>query len=229
MKAIKNLKQDILFLLVVLLAYATDMSAAKQRAELARFNQLSDAALLARGKQLVQANQGKMALSCFELLQNRGDRVSPQLRAECDHQAGLVFYANDNYSKAMENFMNCMDLCEKQRLDSLLALTYKDIGNIYSMFGDYDQSVPLYKKALKMARAQGNLSLANKMLNNLIFAYQPKTPLRQYRQWYRELCSHKEQRPRYRYDVLLAAGVIEDYAKNMSEAIRLYKQAANYA
>ena len=229
MKAIKNLKQDILFLLVVLLAYATDMSAAKQRAELARFNQLSDAALLARGKQLVQANQGKLALSCFELLQNRGDRVSPQLRAECDHQAGLVFYANDNYSKAMENFMNCMDLCEKQRLDSLLALTYKDIGNIYSMFGDYDQSVPLYKKALKMARAQGNLSLANKMLNNLIFAYQPKTPLRQYRQWYRELCSHKEQRPRYRYDVLLAAGVIEDYAKNMPEAIRLYKQAANYA
>lgn len=67
MKAIKNLKQDILFLLVVLLAYATDMSAAKQRAELARFNQLSDAALLARGKQLVQANQENWpsaALSC---------------------------------------------------------------------------------------------------------------------------------------------------------------------
>ena len=206
-----------------------NMSAAKQRAELSRYNQLSDAALLEKGKQLANSNNVKLALNCFELLQNRGDRVLPDLRAECEHEAGLLFYASNNYSKAMENFMNSMDLCEKFHLDSLLSLVYKDIGNIYSMFGDYDQSVSLYKKTLKMARQRGDRQLANKMLNNLIFAYQNKTPLSQYRQWYRELCQYKEQRVRYTYDVLLAGGVIEDYAHNRPKAIKHYKQAALYA
>lgn len=75
-----------------------NMSAAKQRAELSRYNQLSDAALLEKGKQLANSNNVKLALNCFELLQNRGDRVLPDLRAECEHEAGLLFYASNNYT-----------------------------------------------------------------------------------------------------------------------------------
>ena len=141
--------------MLVLLSYALQSPAAKQQAELARYNQLGDAALLAKGKELAKNGKDKLALNCFELLQSRGDRVAPALRAESEHEAGLLFYATNNYSKAMENFMNSMDICEKLKLDSLLALVYKDIGNIYSMYGDFDQSVPLYKKTLAMARARG--------------------------------------------------------------------------
>ena len=221
--------KNILILLLVLLSYALQSPAAKQQAELARYNQLGDAALLAKGKELAKNGKDKLALNCFELLQSRGDRVAPALRAESEHEAGLLFYATNNYSKAMENFMNSMDICEKLKLDSLLALVYKDIGNIYSMYGDFDQSVPLYKKTLAMARARGDRKLANKMLNNLIFAYQPKTPLKQYKQWYKQLCSYKENRDRYGYDVLLARGVIEDYSHNTAAALKRYQEASRFA
>ena len=69
-------KNDILCLLFILLSYSMNMSAAKQRAELSRYNQLSDAALLEKGKQLANSNNVKLALNCFELLQNRGDLVA---------------------------------------------------------------------------------------------------------------------------------------------------------
>lgn len=63
--------KNILILLLVLLSYALQSPAAKQQAELARYNQLGDAALLAKGKELAKNGKDKLALNCFELLQSR--------------------------------------------------------------------------------------------------------------------------------------------------------------
>ena len=163
----------------------------------------TDAELATLGDQLLDKNLLDSALLCFEVVNAReadGDRV---LYAHTLHHAGLIYYRQGIYGKAMERYMSSLQICEEDNLERELSTLYKNIGNVYSMFHDFDQSSALYKKSLALARKFKDYALENMALNNLIFAYTDKTPLSQYRRWQQEMLVHPEKRVRYDYDVFM--------------------------
>lgn len=196
--------------------------------ELRRIASMSDKAILAEGERMMDNGNEDGALLRFELLIGRAQQ-DKQLYAKSLHDAGLVYYNRAAYTKAMEYYMKSLDICEQMRLTKETAYLYKDIANVYSMCHDYAQSSRLYKTTLTMARKIGDRSLANNILSNLVFAYQPSTPISQYRAWYNELRSHPDSRPRYPQDVLLVGGTIYGYEKNFTAAINEFRKAVAMA
>lgn len=169
------------------------------------------------------------ALLCCEVVNAReaaGDRT---LYARTLHQAGVIYYRQSIYGKAMERYMSSLQICEEDNLERELSTLYKDIGNVYSMFRDYAQSSELYKKSLALARKFHDYPLANRALNNLIFAHTDAIPVEQYRRWQRELVAHPEKRVRYGYDVLMTEGQVLIYDKQLRKAISVLRKAVAYS
>lgn len=181
------------------------------------------------GDELFNKNLMDSALFYFEVINNREPANDWYTYAQSLHKAGNIYYMHDSYARAMEQYMTCLEISEREHYEKILPTLYKDIGNIYSMFHDYEQSSALYKKTLDMARKQHDVELANKMLNNLIFAYTPKTPLSQYKEWFKEIKAHPEKRPRYGYDLLMIEGQLLSYEDHNAEAIGFFKKAVTYS
>ncbi len=190
---------------------------------------MSSKDLYKKGEQLLNKDLADSALFYFEVINNREPANDEYTYAQSLHQAGTIYYAHNSYARAMELYMTCLEISEREHYDKILPTLYKDIGNIYSMFHDYEQSSALYKKTLDIARKQHDVPLANKMLNNLIFAYTPKTPLAQYKKWLSEIKAHPEKRPRYGYDLLMIEGQILSYENRNQEAISFFKKAVTYS
>lgn len=212
----------------LLMAVGCGCYAETSNGELRRIASMSDKAILAEGERMMDNGNEDGALLRFELLIGRAQQ-DKQLYAKSLHDAGLVYYNRAAYTKAMEYYMKSLDICEQMRLTKETAYLYKDIANVYSMCHDYAQSSRLYKTTLTMARKIGDRSLANNILSNLVFAYQPSTPISQYRAWYNELRSHPDSRPRYPQDVLLVGGTIYGYEKNFTAAINEFRKGVAMA
>ena len=188
----------------------------------------TDAELATLGDQLLDKNLLDSALLCFEVVNAReadGDRV---LYAHTLHHAGLIYYRQGIYGKAMERYMSSLQICEEDNLERELSTLYKNIGNVYSMFHDFDQSSALYKKSLALARKFKDYALENMALNNLIFAYTDKTPLSQYRRWQQEMLVHPEKRVRYDYDVFMTEAQVLIYERQPRKAIAVLRKAVDY-
>lgn len=206
---------------------ATVTSAESNGKKGADLSNMSDADLLEYGERLMARENTDSALLCFGLI-NKREPADMHLYAKSLHATGKAYYVRSSYGKAMESYMESLRVCEVNGFEDLLQGIYKDIGNIYSMFNDYQQSSALYTKALNLARKRGDRTFVNMMLSNLICAYTPKTPISKYWEYYKELCSHRESRLRYRYDLLMDKGMILSYEKKNREAIAYFKKAADF-
>ena len=129
----------------------------------------------------------------------------------------------------MEYFLTSLKLCEDNGFNDMIPCIYNMIGNVYSMFNDFERSSMFYRKALAVARHSGDKSFVNRLLNNLICAYPTKEPLSQIKAYYREMAANREQRPRYHYNLLMDKGMILSYENRHREAIRWFRQSAHYA
>ncbi|MDD7317313.1 MAG: helix-turn-helix domain-containing protein [Prevotella sp.] len=189
---------------------------------------MSDGELLKYGEQLLEREQSDSALLCFVLINNHAP-ADKNLYAKSLLFAGNAYYSRSSYAKAMESYMTSLRVCEENDIEELLPEIYKSIGNIYSMFHDFRQSSALYTKSLNLARKRGDRVFVNKMLSNLICAYTPQTSIQKYWEYYEELSSHKEDRPRYKYDLLMDKGMILTYEKKYKEAIGYFRKTVDFS
>lgn len=143
---------------------------------------------------------------------------------------GTQCYRDCNYAQAMEFYLTSLETAERQGDPRLLCSLYKDMGNVYSIFGDYERSHEFYKKALNIAVNEGFTTLANKIRNNLVCSYLDGTPLDESLRYYDEMVQSPENRPRYAYDLLLCRGMIVwNGHKDDAQAIKLFHQAVSYS
>lgn len=214
--------------IIMCLASGTTVHAGVSYNDIGKMASHSPQSLLDEGARLFREGDDKGAMLRFKLINSRM-QSDLDVYAQSLHYTGLIYYAEGVYAKAMDCYMNSLDVCEEVHNDSLRAMLYKDVGNIYSMYGDYSTSSKLYRQALPIARKQGNRTLTNMLLNNLIFAYTPKTPLKQYEEWYHEMEQNRDDRPRYPYDLLMVRGTLDSYAHNYHSSLAKFKQALSYS
>lgn len=235
-KSMKRVKSNYLISTLLILLTCHCLVAAKSNTHNSFYKQLASKpsmVLFHQAKHLAENNHTDSAMVVYSMLQtrytNKAKDIDKELYADVMHSMGMAFYQRAAYASAMEYYMECLKICEEADLDSMLALSLKDMGNVYSVFGDYEGSCRLYERALAMAKKQGNRSLENKLLSNLICAYHPKAKLSDIHLYYKQYVKNTEQTARHEYNLLYFKGRISVYEGDNETALRYLKKSANYA
>lgn len=89
-------------------------------------------------------------------------------RVKANLKAGDVHYSKGNYSNALRYYVTGLKLSEKSDKHPYLAVLYKNMGNVYNMFQDFEKGQSLYMSGLKEARRVRDNETAYKLLQNLV-------------------------------------------------------------
>lgn len=101
--------------------------------------------------------------------------------------AGDRFYEQGNYTNALECYVKGLKHSERSGDCKNVADFYKNIGNIYSLFEDYERGSTYYKKGLSYSRSCKNKETERKILINLTGISIFMGNLREARVYYKEL------------------------------------------
>lgn len=208
------------------------MGAFAQRNDFGNISRLSNKVLYQAGEDLLKAGNQDSALLYFSVLSGRySDNMTADdklLCAKSTNAAGQIYYQKSNYSVAMELFLKGQAISEKEGFEAQLAESYKDIGNVYSSFSDFERSKVLYEKSYSLSKKIGDVDFTNKILNNLVGAYCFSGDVDKATQYYDLLLENKENSARYRYDVLINKSVILAYSGKFNEAATSYRATKEF-
>lgn len=87
---------------------------------------------------------------------------------------GLIYEANNNYTKALEYYSNAILASKKAGDQQLIAQSLHNIGNIYESQGDYTKALDYFERALKVKEEIGDKKNIALTLNNIGLVYQAK-------------------------------------------------------
>lgn len=82
--------------------------------------------------------------------------------------AGDIHYGKGNYSYALRYYVTALKLSEATEGHPYLAVLYKNMGNVYNMFQDFEKGKSLYLSGLEEARWVKDSETAYKLLQNLV-------------------------------------------------------------
>lgn len=139
-----------LILFIFLLSSITYYLYARDMLDYDELVKLPASELIRNGDEYLKLNHTDTAMGYYIILagkyntgMNKSDKY---LCAMACISAGEIYYEKENYSKAFELYFKGIRICEENDFGELLAQLYKDIGNIYSVFEDYQQAIDTYKK-----------------------------------------------------------------------------------
>lgn len=191
--------------------------------------------LIEKGNGYLEDNEKDTALMFYLVLSAKyNDQMSQTEQYLCALgcvKSGTIFYQKGNYSKAFEVFLKGLSICEKHNFFDLLPELYKNIGNVYCIFQDFDQGNASYEKALTLSVRQGDVDMQVKILNNLsgMYCYGGDTGKAKY--YYRQM----RQKSKGKKDVLqeyfnyLNWGLICASEQKYDSAMACYRASASYA
>lgn len=126
--------------------------------------------VLAMGDTLLQRHEDDKALVMYMLVCSRtNDNMTDKELTDCslaNMKAGDIFYDRGNYINALKNYQTGLKFSESSKSKEHLASIYKNIGNAYCMFKDYDKGFEYYKKGYAII-PKGDKELTFKLLVNL--------------------------------------------------------------
>lgn len=89
-------------------------------------------------------------------------------RVKANLSAGDIHYGKGNYSYALRYYVTALKLSEAANGHPYLAVLYKNMGNVYSMFQDFEKGKSLYLSGLEEACRVKDSETAYKLLQNLV-------------------------------------------------------------
>lgn len=155
------------------------LSALSLRAEQGRYDVIVNdraawpaARLNAAADSMVKAGSDDEAMVLYMMAASRvTDGVSPdetRHRVEANLHAGDIHYSKGNYADALRYYVTGLKLSESSREKPSLPVLYKNMGNVYNMFQDYEKGQSLYLLGLEAARNANDSETAYKLLQNLV-------------------------------------------------------------
>ncbi len=143
-------------------------------------------------------------------------------------QLGIIHFKWRRYEEAFNQFEAAIKISLKLQNDTLVALGYNDLANIYKVYGDLDTSVQLLLKSYDIHVSEGNKTGQAGVLNNLGTVYRDtgdyEEAIVSYRRAY-SLLNDMDQ-PIRAASTLSSLGVTFDLNGDKERAIALLTQAA---
>lgn len=91
--------------------------------------------------------------------------------ASARQKAGMLYYNRGDYAGALGEFINGVKTSGQCRNPEYLALLYKNIGNVYCVFFDYEKGIDYYLKAYWLCRKGADREVEHDILVNLAGTY----------------------------------------------------------
>lgn len=229
------MKRSLLFYLLILLnglfLYA-DRTRPLKYEELIN---LSTRELIEKGNLFMQQSQVDTALMFYLVLSakynDQMDKSDQYMCAlSCDKSA-TIYYQKGNYSKAFDVLLKGIKICESNDFQDLLPELYKNIGNVYCMFLDFDRGNTNYEKALSLSRSRKDHEMEMKILNNLAGMYCYAGKIEKAKFYYRQMKDKSKGSANvlHEYFNLLNLGLIYDLEQKTDSATYCYIASADYA
>lgn len=153
-----------------------------------------------------------------------------QLPADSLAQLGTEYYQAERYMDALEVLGETMDMATRTDNDNAYMMAILTIGNIYTIFDDYDQALHYYELCLNKAENLNNDSLVAKAKCNMLLCYAMLGKKKEAEACYRSIgtlsMQNTNQRRFYTYLNQAMLAKAQQYYKG---AIYFHTQALEYA
>lgn len=185
------------------------------------------------GDEYMKKNQLDTAMRFYIVLANKYEAdmilADKYLCAMACNAAGLIYVQKENYSKAFDFYLKGVSIAENNNFGYILAEFYKNIGNIYTVFSDFQQTVEYHKKGLAYARKYNNEPVEIKLLMNLagICCYEGRTA--EAKIYYDEMMNFVGKDRLIEYFGYLDKALILMNEKKFDLAISCFEKSAEYA
>lgn len=199
---------------------------------------MSSSELLKTGELLMEANRPDSALIYYISLSGKyQSKLSKQEKIHSLQgfiRAGRIYYEQGNYHNALDFYFKAFRICEAEEISDLLAEIYKDMGNIYNKFKDFERGKDFYLRGLALARESGDEEMQWKILNNLIgiccYGRLSDSDVKQAWDYYDQMKGLEiKNKDLKKYYDLLDLGYIYTIEEKLDSAINYYTQALDYA
>ena len=105
------------------------------------------------------------------ILSRYNDQITPEegkLYAQSANKAGVICYYSGNYTGAFNLYIEGLKIAEKSKYVEYMPNLYINLGNIYSIYQDYEIGRSYYEKALNLNKQYKNPDIDFKILTNLV-------------------------------------------------------------
>jgi len=223
----------IFFVSISMIVFSNEDISVKNVQHYRHISNYSDNKLYEIAEKFDKEGKSDSTLLYFNILYNRYNEDmsdnSKYLCAKSLLKSGNIFYSQSNYNKSMDLLLKCVDICERNSYNAILADVYRSLGNIYSSHTDYERSIMFYLRSLSISDSLKDSSLKSKVLNNLIGAYSFEGKKEDAKRCYDLLCATNDSDVFYKYNVLIGGGLVASADKNVDKASENYRLAADYA
>ena len=185
---------------------------------------LSAEELSGRGDSCYVRGEMDKAWVCYEELVDRfkTDKLPETQRrvAHAYNRCGAISYYRSDYDKALNAFLNSISVCEEIGYEEYYPRVHNNIGNVYSVFGDYENAWTYYCKAWDESLRCSDKNLQISILNNLLgVSYNLKDEDR-FCEYYNALAALDwSGNPVYEYYWLLSRAILELSKENPESAL----------
>jgi AraC-like DNA-binding protein len=146
--------------------------------------------------------------------------------------SGQIYIKQGNYTQALEQFNKCIQLSDKtpEKHAREKVIAYFNIGNIHSVFSDYERAFKYYQKGYSICRTMKDPEMEFKFLNNMtgICCFMKKqNEAVKYNEIARRLPIEDKKKQEYTYT--LNKGYIAASTNNNDSALKYYMESVRKA
>lgn len=185
------------------------------------------------GDQYYNRNSMDSALVCYSIVSVRYtstiEKEQKYLCAHASNRCGVIYYLQSNYTKALQMYINALEICKESDYKTYISRVYNNVGNIYSMFRDYPHAKEYYRQAFELCTPKSDKELINSILNNLI-GVSCELNIDDARKYLDSLKALKlPADATYNYYLYTTYGIIDKWNENYESALKYYILSAHYA
>ena len=156
-------------LFCVLCAHAADYG--KYTGLINKVSKLPSENIVKLGDRSLAQGRGEEAMVLYMVVCERADDVMPgRERGVCASahvKAGDIYYGRGDYTRALEFYVSGLKVCEGGGGRDGIAKFYKNIGNVYCQYQDYEKGAGYFKTAYEHCKADRDVDTERKLLTNL--------------------------------------------------------------
>lgn len=157
------------------------------------------------------------------------DAKSTRLAIEACSAIGRILFEKELYAEAFRFMTKGVRMAEDKGIRKFLPELYKNIGNVYSVYGENDLAVKSYEKSLAEARALGDSKTELKTLCNLSGICVSIGRVDKARNYYDQMMRLGKGDSVVEYFGLLAGAMIADARDDLHMTVEGYKNAVRLA
>lgn len=227
------MKKPLFILLLVFVAVTTSLLAGGE-ADYESISRIPGDTLIDRARRMMKSPEGEEdAIKYMTVLIGKysasSDSHNISLAVEGCVDLGQILFDKELYAESFRFLLQGVRIAESNGITEFVPELYKNIGNIYDVYGEPDLAVKNYKKALRLAREIHDSETELRTLCNLsgICASMGRTA--EARIYYRDMMALGGDKPLIRYFGFLAGALIAQNSGNFPGAEKNYRDALDLA